>query len=211
MTKQEFLTRLKTKLSILSQDEIQDILDEYSEIINEKIAEGKTEQEAVFDFGDLDELSSEILKAYKINENYSKTENWSKQASDILNDLTKFLNDFFSHIFAEMSTQGISNMIVTIITAIILCILLRIPFWIIELLGSFLLNLIFPHFLEGLLIGIWEIICSIGYLIFAAGLILNLIKNREGSYEKKFSHHSADQKDSPRQRPVFDAEYREKH
>ncbi len=211
MTKQEFLTRLKTKLSILSSDEIQDILDEYSEIINEKISEGKTEQEAVHDFGDLDELSSEILKAYKINENYSKTDNWSKQASDILNDIAKFLNDFFNHVFAEMNTQGISNLIVTIITAIIMCILLRIPFWIIELLGSFLLNLVFPHFLEGLFIGIWKIICSIGYLIFAIGLILNLVKNGKITFEKKFTYKTSDKTASPRQGKVFDAEYREKN
>ena len=51
MSKKEFLEKLEHKLHLLKQDEIQDILDEYSGYIDNKLQEGKTEDEAVADFG----------------------------------------------------------------------------------------------------------------------------------------------------------------
>lgn len=210
MTKQEFLTRLKTKLSLLSSDEIQDILDEYAEYINDKIAEGKTEAEAVHDFGDVDELASEILKAYKINDSYSKKDEWTKQASAILNDIANFLTNLFTQAFDGMSTRGISNIIVLIFTAILMCLLLRIPFWIIELLGDILLSILLPGILETIFVAAWKFLCAAGYLVFAIGMIVNLVKNGEVSFDKGFTY-TSNSKTSPRQRKVIDAEYREKH
>ena len=118
MTKQEFLTRLKMKLSVLSKDEITDIIDEYSEIIDEKINEGKTEQQAVHDFGNVDELAREILKAYKIDDQFTEKEDWSRQLSSILNDVASFLTRIFGDLFEHMNERGFSNIISTIITAI---------------------------------------------------------------------------------------------
>lgn len=40
------------------------------DILIEKVAKGKTEEEAIKDFGDFDELVKEILSAYKINGDY---------------------------------------------------------------------------------------------------------------------------------------------
>ena len=72
MNKDEFLEELEKKLSILNEKERQDIIDEYKDTISEKIKHGQTEEEAVSDFGDLDELVSEILDAYKINPKYNQ-------------------------------------------------------------------------------------------------------------------------------------------
>lgn len=58
MTKKEFLDKLEHKLHLLKRDEIQDILDEYSGYIDNKLQEGKTEDEAVADFGNLDDLGA---------------------------------------------------------------------------------------------------------------------------------------------------------
>ncbi|MFQ8584250.1 MAG: DUF1700 domain-containing protein [Holdemania massiliensis] len=71
MSKKEFLEKLEHKLHLLKQDEIQDILDEYSGYIDNKLQEGKTEDEAVADFGNLDDLAREILSAYKIDDKYT--------------------------------------------------------------------------------------------------------------------------------------------
>ena len=71
MNKSSFISKLKKNLKILDENEVKDIVDEYSEIIDEKIKNGKTEEEAIKDFGDVNELCKEILKAYKINPKYT--------------------------------------------------------------------------------------------------------------------------------------------
>ena len=97
-----------------------------------------------------------------------------------------------------------------IITAILMCIFLRIPFWIIEVLGDILLSILLPNILEGIFVTLWKLICGVGYLIFAIGMIVNLVKNGEVSFEKGFTYTSSKKDSSPRQRKIIDAEYREK-
>ena len=72
MTKQEFLKKLEKKLEILSIEEREDTINEYRDIIDEKMKHGKTEEEAVKEAGDVDELAKEIIEAYKINTDYKK-------------------------------------------------------------------------------------------------------------------------------------------
>ena len=87
MNKKEFISELKSKLSILKKEEVNDIVNEYSEHIEEKIKSGKSEKEAIEEFGDIDELVSGILDAYKIDKAANLvnclykvwiTENWRK-------------------------------------------------------------------------------------------------------------------------------------
>ncbi len=66
MNKQEFLNELTRQLSVLKESEIEDILQEYAQHIDEEVASGKTEEEAVENFGDVKELSREILDAYQL-------------------------------------------------------------------------------------------------------------------------------------------------
>ena len=42
MNKNSFISKLKKNLKILDENEVKDIVDEYSEIIDEKIKNGKT-------------------------------------------------------------------------------------------------------------------------------------------------------------------------
>ena len=72
VNKEKFLKELEKKLKVLSQEEKQDILNEYEDIIAEKMRHGKTEAEAVKELGDIQSLSEEILKSYKINPKYQK-------------------------------------------------------------------------------------------------------------------------------------------
>ena len=67
MLKSEFLELLNQKLSLINDKEREDILLEYGTYIDDKIANGVSEEEAVAGFGDVDELAKEILSAYKIN------------------------------------------------------------------------------------------------------------------------------------------------
>ena len=52
MRKQEFLDTLRKNLKVLRQDEINDILEEYTGYIESMMEEGKSEEEAVRSFGD---------------------------------------------------------------------------------------------------------------------------------------------------------------
>ena len=62
MKKQEFLKVLKTRLSGLPSDELDNRLSFYSEMIDDKIEEGKSEEQAILEFGTIDEIISEIAK-----------------------------------------------------------------------------------------------------------------------------------------------------
>lgn len=75
MTKGEFLNDLEKRLQVLSEQERTDILEEYAQHIELKMANGQMEQEAIGDFGDMEELVSEILDAYHVNPDYGKKEN----------------------------------------------------------------------------------------------------------------------------------------
>ena len=66
MTKEEFLKDLEKRLQVLSEQERKDILEEYAQHIDLKVANGQKEEEAIRDFGDMEELISDILDAYHV-------------------------------------------------------------------------------------------------------------------------------------------------
>lgn len=67
MTKIEFLTELRKNLCGLPQDEIEDRINFYEEMINDRIDEGKTEEEAVADIGTTDEAVRVIASQTKMS------------------------------------------------------------------------------------------------------------------------------------------------
>lgn len=73
MTKIEFLNKLKINLAVLSEDEQDRIIEYYSEIISDKIDEGKTEQEAVAELGSPEQVSQSVLEDYTENETKTNT------------------------------------------------------------------------------------------------------------------------------------------
>ena len=66
MIKATFLTQLQQNIAMLDDDEQKDILDEYTQHIDMKVAGGMTEAEAIEDFGPFDDLVAEILSAYHV-------------------------------------------------------------------------------------------------------------------------------------------------
>jgi uncharacterized membrane protein len=61
MTKHEFITQLRAKLSGLPEREVEERLDFYAEMIDDCIEDGRTEQEAVAELGSVDEVVSQIV------------------------------------------------------------------------------------------------------------------------------------------------------
>ncbi len=72
MKKQEFLEELKGYLKVLQDEEQEDILDEYSQHIEMKKERGLSEEEAIRDFGPVQQLAGEILQAYHVKPEYEK-------------------------------------------------------------------------------------------------------------------------------------------
>ena len=67
MTKQEFLTELRRNLNGLPQEEIEDRMNFYEEMINDRMDEGKTEEQAVADIGTTDEAVRTIASQTKMS------------------------------------------------------------------------------------------------------------------------------------------------
>ena len=61
MTKQEFLCELKKTLSGLPKQDVEERLNFYSEMIDDRTEEGQTEEEAISDIGSVDEISAQII------------------------------------------------------------------------------------------------------------------------------------------------------
>ena len=60
MTKLQFILRLNEKLSSFPESEVIERLNFYSEMIEDRVEEGLTEEEAVADIGDVDEIAAQI-------------------------------------------------------------------------------------------------------------------------------------------------------
>lgn len=128
MNKKEFISELKSKLSILKKEEVNDIVNEYSEHIEEKIRSGKSEKEAIEEFGDIDELVSGILDAYKIDKEYYKKtsilDNIAEDTKEVFNKIIK--------IISNGSSKEIIKLLAYILVTILICYILKLPFYIIE-------------------------------------------------------------------------------
>ena len=60
MTKQEFLDALRKYLTGLPQDEIEERISFYSEMIDDEVADGKSEEEVIAQIGSIDDVVMEI-------------------------------------------------------------------------------------------------------------------------------------------------------
>ena len=61
MNKQEFLAKLKKGLSGLPQNDLEERLSFYEEMIDDRIEDGLTEEDAVNEIGNIDEIISQII------------------------------------------------------------------------------------------------------------------------------------------------------
>ena len=178
MSKEEFLRKLRKKIEILEEIEVEDIIEEYSGFIDEKVNQGFTEEEAVKSMGNINELARELLSAYKIK-------NTETKSGEVLNSfIDEFLRiaELIIDIFANKSFKEIIRFIIEIICIFIIIAICKIPFWIIKLMGGEILREL------STIIGspsIYYFIANIGnfflemcYLIFAVILFIKLFQKK---------------------------------
>ncbi|MGB4984871.1 MAG: DUF1700 domain-containing protein [Erysipelotrichaceae bacterium] len=75
MSKTEFIKIMNDRLSLLNDSERNDIINEFSLHIDDQMASGKSEEEAVSTLGDIDEIIHDILDVYHLNTNNTNTKN----------------------------------------------------------------------------------------------------------------------------------------
>ena len=191
MTKKKFLSELEKKLSVLDDSEIKDIINEYRDIIDEKVKHGKTEKEAIEDFGSLDDLAKEILSAYKINPNYKDVhkdefeasakklgedfDDFIKKGAEKASKVTKKVMDQVRENEQEFTIEFIFELLLKAIAALLLCVVATIPMTIIkELVESLLRMFVSP--LSNILIFLFEFVLGILFLILCGAIFIAMFK-----------------------------------
>lgn len=173
--KKEFLEKLRKKLNILEDGEVDDIILEYEGYIDERIDNGASEEEAVESFGDIDELADELLRAYKINVKKDKDPigDFSKKVIQTINQL---VDDF-----SEKSSKEILRFIVEIFIILFIIGICHIPVGMLVNLGKDIFYILSSP-LNRIFFSIWKFILEFAYFILS---ILVFIRIFEKRYLKK--------------------------
>ena len=162
MLKKEFLDVLNQKLSLISDKEREDIILEYGTYIDDKIAGGVAEEEAVAGFGDVDELVKDNRADKTIDKVYAKVE-------ELFSKLGNFsMNEIF-HILFDAIVLVLILLIGKVIVVDILC--------------QFLLSMIFSFFVGFYMITDFMLsLCRILYLCLAIYFFVKVMAKRVERY-----------------------------
>ena len=176
MNKEEFLKKLTKKLDILEDKEIEDIKSEYEGYIEEKVNKGLTEEEAVKELGNLNEIVNDLLAAYKVKQ---KDTNYIKKFIDkISQGLDYILNEL-----SNKSSKDILKFVIEIGLIILIICIFKIPFLIVKDLGWHIFSSLSSP-ISDIFYGIWSFIIELSYFILAIVLFIKIIDKR---YFKNFS------------------------
>lgn len=174
MNKNEFLSQLRKKLDVLSQVEVDELISEYSEHIENKLSEGKSEEEAVHDFGDIGELSRNILQAYKLNDHYTNKPKFTEILEK--SELTgrKFLKSF-EEFYSKISLSEVFKFLILIILAFGLVALLKFPFMLFKSISLWFLEIIFGYNFVSHFDGIWTFVVNVIYYLCSILLMISVV------------------------------------
>lgn len=184
MNKEKFLKELGKRLSILNENERKDIIDEYKSTIEEKIKNGETEENAVKDFGNIDDLVKEILEAYKIDPKYKENdfkrivndgENIIKECADALAKGVKDMAESFKNNNQDINLSLVFEIIIKVFLTILFIGLLRIPFMAFTYIGNCFFEALFSP-IDVLIKVLWTIFLSIIYLVIIVLIISKIFK-----------------------------------
>ena len=171
MKKEEFLKRLKKRLNILEEKEVEDIIKEYEGYIEEKMEAGSTEEEAVEAFGDVDELADELLKAYKV-----KVEKNEDPIGNFANKVVKIIDQLIED-FSKKTPKEIAVFVIEIFVIICLIALCHIPVSMLVELGSNVFNILSSP-LNRIFYTIWNFVLEFAYFILAIVVFARIFKIR---------------------------------
>lgn len=97
MNKKEFISFLENRLSVLKKEEREDVINEYIQHIDNKLAEGMSEREAVKTLGNAGDLVREVLSAYNVDPDYNK---------ETESEISSFFNNVFYQVKGALRSIG---------------------------------------------------------------------------------------------------------
>ncbi|MEF9920514.1 MAG: DUF1700 domain-containing protein [Erysipelotrichaceae bacterium] len=195
MKKDEFLKILNHRLQVIDEKERKDIIDEYENHIDMRIHEGKSEEEAIADFGDIDELIDDILAAYKIDSK-KVNQNNDQKINDFLDHLFNSFQRFIGS-FTSLNGDAILHLMFEFIVVLILLWVLKIFFWMAGDIGSSILRSIAGYGIGSLFGGLWDAVIHIGYLVLFLVILFNV-------FVKRIKHYQALGKGEKRSESIMD-------
>ena len=180
MNKEQFIEKLRKKLNILEKKELDDIIEEYEGYLEEKKSTGMSEEEAVKSLGDINEITRDLLEAYKINENYDKKE--TNTIENFINGLVDGIESFIDS-FQGRTFKDILKMFIQILFLCLIIAICKIPFSIIKDIGSSLFSsfnsiIIFGVDVFHILARLFEVIMDLLYAFIAIVFFLKIFKEK---------------------------------
>ena len=156
MMKKMFLERLKLRLSHLSKDEQEERISFYREMIEDRIEDGLTEEEAVKSIGSIDELTKEVINDNEIN--FDKKQIGIREKK----------NDFLKTIKEKKSSRNI------------LLIVLGFPIWFPLLISG--IAVLFSLYIVGwsIIVSLWAVVLAFA-VSFIGGSVLGIIYLFQGA------------------------------
>ena len=184
MLKSEFLDLLNQKLSLINDKEKEDIILEYGTYIDDKIASGVSEEEAVAGFGDVDELAKEILSAYKINTD--SMDPLSSKADKTIDKVYAKLEGMFS----KLGNFSMNEIFHIVFDAFVLVLILWIgKLIVVNLLCRIVLSMIFSFFAGFYAITDFMLsLCRLLYVCIAIYFFVKVMTKRVERYRLHANH-----------------------
>ena len=178
MLKSEFLDLLNQKLSLINDKEREDIILEYGTYIDDKIANGVSEEEAVAGFGDVDELAKEILSAYKINTD--SMDPLSSKADKTIDKVYTKVEELFS----KLGDFSMNQIFHVIFDAFVLVLILWIgKLIVVDVLCRLILSILFSFFVGYHMITEFMLgLCRLLYLCLAIYFFVKVMSKRIQRY-----------------------------
>lgn len=135
MTIETFKQELNQRLHVLNEKERTEIISEYVDHITMKMEDGKSEEEAIADFGNIDDLCKEILESYHVNTEYSKAK---KTFDEYVSDFAEWISSTAEKV-TQMNQKDLVKLILEFLALIVILFILS---GVINLIG----NMIYSFF-----------------------------------------------------------------
>lgn len=192
MTKNELVTYLENRLSVLNKAERDDIINEYLQHIDNKLSEGLTESEAIKTLGNIEDMVRETLSAYNVDPDYDSNtsqpfdrtkENIKSIISSGIVRIKAAVKTFGDYILGQKASELLMFVFKLIILFFVLCALFMLGFWLVEILINIMGGIMgFYDFFEGILYFLYLVIAVPTFIyIFIRFIAMHTGKSRSSS------------------------------
>ncbi|MGL5978957.1 MAG: DUF1700 domain-containing protein [Erysipelotrichaceae bacterium] len=201
MTTQQFKDALHLRLAILNEKERNDTINEYVDHIEMKLQAGKSETEAIADFGDIDELCNQILESYHVDVNYTKKANRSLE--DVFNAAIAGITNFADLVVK----RELSDIVRLLVTLFLMALAMLLIFGGINMILSLLLETLrfLPYQIYGTIYNIIQFVVSIAYFGIACFVVVGFLKTKVTQWEAERSQQVVTKQQEKRETEIVEA------